>query len=83
LTCRGQQRRTDLISAGRRGEISKAMGWISPVVIARGRVGGVWELVDDTVTVTAFAKPVGSAGARRGVKRVDSASTSGAGFASR
>jgi hypothetical protein len=47
---------TDLVPAGRRGEISKAAGWISPVVIARGRVAGLWELVDDTVTVTAIAE---------------------------
>ncbi|NUO60911.1 MAG: winged helix DNA-binding domain-containing protein [Hamadaea sp.] len=43
-----------LIGAGRRAEISKAAGWISPVVIHRGRVAGVWESDGDTVSVRLF-----------------------------
>lgn len=29
-------------------------GWISPVVIARGRVAGVWEMNGGTVTIKIF-----------------------------
>ncbi|WP_250006600.1 winged helix DNA-binding domain-containing protein [Actinoplanes sp. M2I2] len=42
-----------VVPPGRRALISKAAGWISPVVVAGGRVAGVWEL-NDTVTVTLF-----------------------------
>ncbi|NUR70907.1 MAG: winged helix DNA-binding domain-containing protein [Hamadaea sp.] len=45
-----------LIGAGRRPEISKAAGWISPVVVHRGRVAGVWESDGDTVSVRLFTE---------------------------
>jgi hypothetical protein len=35
---------TQLIPARRRSEVSKAAGWISPVVVAGGRVTGVWQI---------------------------------------
>src|SRR5690606_12892363 len=34
---------TRIIPAARRAEISKTAGWISPVVVAAGRVAGTWE----------------------------------------
>jgi hypothetical protein len=34
---------TEIIAPERRGEISRAAGWISPVVVAGGRVAGVWD----------------------------------------
>ncbi|MCP2329002.1 hypothetical protein HDA40_007509 [Hamadaea flava] len=43
-----------LIGPGRRAEVSKAAGWISPVVIHRGRVAGVWDTDGDTVSVRLF-----------------------------
>ena len=43
-----------LIPAGRRGDVSRTAGWISPVIIWRGRVAGVWELNNGDVEVTTF-----------------------------
>lgn len=40
---------TELIPAVRRGSVSRAGGWISPVVLRGGRVAGVWD--DDGVTL--------------------------------
>jgi hypothetical protein len=46
----------DIIAPGRRALISKAAGWISPVVVAGGRVAGTWETGDGGVTVTLFTE---------------------------
>ncbi|SEG16632.1 Winged helix DNA-binding domain-containing protein [Thermomonospora echinospora] len=35
-----------LIPPGRRAEVSRAAGWISPVVLHRGRVAGIWDAKD-------------------------------------
>jgi len=43
-----------IIAPHRRAEISRAAGWISPVVVAGGRVAGVWERGGTGVTVTLF-----------------------------
>ncbi|RFS81618.1 winged helix DNA-binding domain-containing protein [Actinomadura spongiicola] len=43
-----------LVPPARRKEVSRAAGWISPVVLYQGRVAGVWEAKDDDVTVTPF-----------------------------
>ncbi|MGP3985084.1 DNA glycosylase AlkZ-like family protein [Streptomyces sp. KR80] len=46
---------TRLIAAGRRKAVSRTAGWISPVVVHRGRVAGVWDFAnDDTVDVQLF-----------------------------
>lgn len=45
---------TYLIDPGVRARVSRTGGWISPVVISGGRVAGVWELADGTITVDAF-----------------------------
>lgn len=47
-------RDTELIPANRRAQVSRAAGWISPVVVRAGRVTGTWEISGDTVTVTWF-----------------------------
>ncbi|MFG2003226.1 winged helix DNA-binding domain-containing protein [Spirillospora sp. NPDC048911] len=53
---------TYLIPAERRTEVSRAAGWISPVVLHEGRVAGVWEAKNGDITVTPFedvpAKPL-------------------------
>jgi len=43
-----------LINPKRRAEISRAAGWISAVVIHRGRVAGVWDNHDGVFDVTLF-----------------------------
>ena len=45
-----------IIDPARRKLVSRAAGWISPVVLAGGRVVGVWELDGDTVAVTPFGE---------------------------
>ncbi|GAA1288976.1 DNA glycosylase AlkZ-like family protein [Saccharothrix xinjiangensis] len=37
-----------------RARVSRAAGWIAPVVVVGGRVTGVWEQVDDAVVVSMF-----------------------------
>ncbi|MGH9231072.1 MAG: winged helix DNA-binding domain-containing protein, partial [Acidimicrobiales bacterium] len=43
-----------IVAADRRKDVSRTAGWISPVVVHRGRVVGVWELADATVNVRLF-----------------------------
>ncbi|MQY08355.1 winged helix DNA-binding domain-containing protein [Actinomadura macrotermitis] len=45
---------TYLIPAEHRPAVSRAAGWISPVVLHQGRVAGVWEAKDDDIAVTTF-----------------------------
>lgn len=45
-----------VIAPHRRGLISKAAGWISPVVVAGGSVAGTWESTASGITVTWFAE---------------------------
>lgn len=45
-----------LIAPLRRRHVSKAAGWISPVVLYRGRVAGTWELSGDELRVSLFAE---------------------------
>jgi len=44
----------EVLDPARRAEVSKAAGWIAPVVVRDGRVVGVWALDGDTVDVTVF-----------------------------
>ena len=46
----------EILDPSRRALISKAAGWISPVVLVGGRVGGVWEVDGDQLAVTAFSE---------------------------
>ncbi|MET9291615.1 winged helix DNA-binding domain-containing protein [Streptomyces sp. NPDC003077] len=43
-----------LIAPARRKAVSRAAGWISPVVVHAGRVVGVWDFTDEGVAVTLF-----------------------------
>ncbi len=43
-----------VVPAARRAAVSKQAGWISPVVVAGGRVCGTWELDGDQVRVAWF-----------------------------
>jgi hypothetical protein len=43
-----------VIPPSRRGAVSKQSGWIAPIVIAGGVVGGTWELDGDAVRVAWF-----------------------------
>ncbi len=45
-----------IITAGRRAAVSKAGGWISPVVVARGRVVGTWQVTDQQIDIALFAE---------------------------
>lgn len=49
-------RDTAIIPARRRAQISKAAGWISPVVVTGGRVAGTWEITDGIVEVVLFGE---------------------------
>jgi hypothetical protein len=45
---------TEIIDAKHRKDVSRAGGWISPVVIAGGRVAGTWQLDGTEVDVSLF-----------------------------
>jgi Winged helix DNA-binding domain len=45
-----------LLDPARRGDVSRAAGWIAPVVLVAGRIGGTWELSDGIVRVALFAE---------------------------
>jgi hypothetical protein len=45
-----------IVPAARRSLVSKAAGWISPVVIAGGRVVGVWEIDGEQLKIRLFAE---------------------------
>lgn len=43
-----------LLAPEHRAKVSKAAGWISPIVVVGGRIAGVWELAGDEVQVSLF-----------------------------
>ncbi|WP_433463069.1 winged helix DNA-binding domain-containing protein [Spirillospora sp. CA-128828] len=45
---------TYLVPAVHRSQVSRAAGWISPVVLHQGRVAGIWESKDGDLAVTVF-----------------------------
>ncbi len=45
---------TRIIPTARRSQISRTAGWISPVVLAGGRVVGVWDVDDETLAIGLF-----------------------------
>jgi hypothetical protein len=49
-------REDQIIAPERRPLISRAAGWISPVVVAAGRVAGTWESTEAGIAVTLFAE---------------------------
>jgi hypothetical protein len=48
----------DLVPPAHRKEVSRAAGWIAPVVLEAGRVVGTWSADDGRLMVTPFAGPV-------------------------
>jgi Winged helix DNA-binding domain len=44
----------EIVDPARRPMVSKAAGWIAPVVVAAGRVAGVWEVSGEQLAVTLF-----------------------------
>lgn len=46
----------EIVDAHRRPLVSKAAGWISPIVVAGGRVAGTWEVDGSELTVAWFAE---------------------------
>ncbi|MEV6982556.1 crosslink repair DNA glycosylase YcaQ family protein [Sphaerisporangium sp. NPDC051017] len=45
---------TRVIPAHHRKDVSKTAGWIAPVVVDAGRVTGVWESTDTSLSITLF-----------------------------
>jgi hypothetical protein len=45
---------TEIIAPERRAEVSRTAGWISPVVVAGGRVAGIWEIDGAAVNLHLF-----------------------------
>ncbi|MGI5489197.1 winged helix DNA-binding domain-containing protein [Microtetraspora malaysiensis] len=58
-----------LLPAAVRPKVSRAAGWISPVVVHRGRVAGVWEAKDGRLAVE-LAEPVPRAPLQAAAERV-------------
>lgn len=64
---------TEIVSRARRAQVSRAGGWISPVVVAGGRVVGTWEADGGRVDVELFddAGPVGRSALDAEVARIE------------
>jgi Winged helix DNA-binding domain len=45
---------TEILASERRAEVSRAAGWISPVVVAAGRAAGVWDRDGREIDVQLF-----------------------------
>ncbi|WP_174554108.1 hypothetical protein [Microtetraspora fusca] len=58
-----------LLPAAVRPKVSRAAGWISPVVVHRGRVAGVWEAKDGRLAVE-LAEPVPQAPLQAAAERI-------------
>jgi Winged helix DNA-binding domain len=63
----------EIIAPSHRAEVSRAAGWIAPVVVAAGRVAGTWELDGGKVQVRLFddADPIPSSALDAEVARVE------------
>jgi hypothetical protein len=57
--------REHLVALEHKPKVFRVAGWVSPVVLIRGRVAGIWDLSKEVVTLTEF-RPL-SAQERRGV----------------
>jgi Winged helix DNA-binding domain len=44
----------EILAASRRAEVSRTAGWISPIVVAGGKIAGTWESNGDKVEVRLF-----------------------------
>jgi len=45
----------EVVAAAHRAHVSRAAGWIAPIVVSAGRIVGVWELAGDRVKVSLFS----------------------------
>jgi hypothetical protein len=45
-----------VLDPSRRGDVSRAAGWIAPVVLVAGRVAGTWEVAGGAVRIALFAE---------------------------
>ncbi|MFB7874310.1 winged helix DNA-binding domain-containing protein [Nocardia sp. NPDC056064] len=45
---------TTMLPAEHRAEVSRAAGWISPLVLVDGRIAGTWEQADGEIVVSTF-----------------------------
>ncbi|GAB2668121.1 winged helix DNA-binding domain-containing protein [Nocardia goodfellowii] len=45
---------TELLPAAYRSEVSKKAGWIAPIVVVDGRIGGTWEIDGGDLVVSLF-----------------------------
>ncbi|MGV9328848.1 winged helix DNA-binding domain-containing protein [Streptosporangium sandarakinum] len=61
---------TPLLPAAARPKVSRAAGWISPVVVHQGRVAGVWEAKDGGIALDLF-EDVPAAPLAAAVERVE------------
>lgn len=43
-----------ILAPAHRAKVSKAAGWIAPIVVVDGRITGVWELTDNEVSASFF-----------------------------
>ncbi|MEU4342021.1 winged helix DNA-binding domain-containing protein [Nocardia sp. NPDC023852] len=43
-----------LLPGDHRAKVSRTAGWISPIVVAGGRIVGTWELADDAIEIAMF-----------------------------
>jgi len=59
--------REHLVADEDRAKVYRVAGWVSPTLLIRGRVAGIWDLTKDVVTISEF-RPL-SARERRGVAR--------------
>jgi hypothetical protein len=50
---------TEILASAWRAEVSRAAGWIAPVVVAAGRVAGVWDRDGQKIDVRLFDDGVG------------------------
>ena len=64
----------EVLDPARRALVSKAAGWIAPVVLVGGRVAGTWEVDGNQLAVTAFGEegPISADGLRAEAARVSS-----------
>ena len=59
----------NVVPPAHRADVSRAAGWISPVVVSRGRVAGTWN-ADGDIAVDLFEEPVPAAALAAEVGRV-------------
>src|SRR4051794_18274104 len=45
-----------ILDSARRADVSRSGGWIAPVVVVAGRVGGTWDVADGAVRIAMFGE---------------------------